>query len=416
MTRHGLLLTAVVTVTLPGMLAIMAVVGHERGDVAAGATAALEGTPLSGPFPVAPTTARAAVRDNVASVQRVSGAPVTVLSRVSTGQQATGMHLLDLAANASLATSYQGTELVSQSDVGGSVKVVSQVWHEGGGTTFVETSDAAAAAAKQSAAAHAAGTTVASSDPANGSPEGVFGVTKGLVTQLGKHYVAAYQGRGSAAGKSASIVEVFRFDGSVAARYWLDRKTMLPLRRELYDTSDKVVSEDSFVQVQFGALAQPPQAAQSAQSARAAQSAWVAAGPPAKFLTSLTGQGLRVPATLPGGLPLYKAASTKTTSGEIVELEYSDGLYVVSLFVQRGTLAADMPGWRQVRVGGQQAYVSGHSVTWAGPGYVYTVIADAPPQTVTQVVQALPRGGSPGVLDRLGRGFLRLARVINPFG
>lgn len=416
MTRHGLLLTAVVTVTLPGMLAIMAVVGHERGDVAAGATAALEGTPLSGPFPVAPTTARAAVRDNVASVQRVSGAPVTVLSRVATGQQATGMHLLDLAANASLATSYQGTELASQSDVGGSVKVVSQVWHEGGGTTFVETSDAAAAAAKQSAAAHAAGTTVASSDPANGSPEGVFGVTKGLVSQLGKHYVAVYQGRGSAAGKSASIVEVFRFDGSVAARYWLDRKTMLPLRRELYDTSDKVVSEDSFVQVQFGALAQPPQAAQSAQSAQAAQSAWVAAGPPAKFLTSLTGQGLRVPATLPGGLPLYKAASTKTTSGEIVELEYSDGLYVVSLFVQRGTLAADMSGWRQVRVGGQQAYVSGHSVTWAGPGYVYTVIADAPPQTVTQVVQALPHSGSPGVLDRLGRGFLRLARVINPFG
>ena len=418
MTRHGLLLTAVVTVTLPGMLAIMAVVGHERGDVAAGATAALEGTPLSGPFPVAPTTARAAVRDNVASVQRVSGAPVTVLSRVTTGQQATGMHLLDLAANASLATSYQGTELVSQSDLGGSVKVVSHVWHEGGGTTFVETSDAAAAAAaaKRSATARAAGTTVASSDPANGSPEGVFGVTKGLVSQLGKHYVAVYQGHGSAAGKSASIVEVFRFDGSVAARYWLDRKTMLPLRRELYDTSDKVVSEDSFVQVKFGALAQPPQAARSARSAQAAQSAWVAIGAPAKFLTSLTGQGLRVPATLPGGLSLHAAASSKTTSGEIVELEYSDGLYVVSLFVQRGSLAADMPGWRQMRVGGQQAYVSGHSVTWAGPGYVYTVIADAPPQTVTQVVQALPRSGSPGVLDRLGRGFLRLARVINPFG
>ena len=46
----------------------------------------------------------------------------------------------------------------------------------------------------------------------------------------------------------------------------------------------------------------------------------------------------------------------------------------------------------------------------------YTLIADAPPQTVTQVVQALPRSGSPGVLDRLGRGFLRLARVLNPFG
>ena len=415
MTRRGLLLTAVATVTVPGMLAIMAVLGHERGEAAAGVPAALAGTPLSGPFPVAPTTARAAIRDNVATVQRVSGAPVTVLSRVTSGQQAAGMHLLDLAADASLATSYQGIELCSQSDVGGSVKVISQVWHEGGGTTFVETSDVAAPATKQSAA-HAAGTAIASSDPANRSPEGVFGVTKNLVSQLGKHYVAVYEGPGSAAGKSASIVEVYRFDGSLAARYWLDRQTKLPLRRELYDTSDKVISEDSFVEVQFGALTQQPRAAQPAQPAQAAQSGWVAAGTPATFLTSLTGQGLRVPATLPGGLPLYAAASTKTTSGEIVDLEYSDGLYVVSLFVERGTLAADMTGWRQVSVGGQQAYVSGHSVTWAGPGYVYTLIADAPPQTVTQVVQALPRSGSPGVLDRLGRGFLRLARVLNPFG
>ena len=71
--------------------------------------------------------------DNVAAVQRVSGEPVTVLRRETTGQQAKGMHMLDLAAKASLATSYQGTELVSQSDVGCSVEVVSQVWHEGGG-------------------------------------------------------------------------------------------------------------------------------------------------------------------------------------------------------------------------------------------------------------------------------------------
>jgi sigma-E factor negative regulatory protein RseB len=75
-----------------------------------------------------------------------------------------------------------------------------------------------------------------------------------------------------------------------------------------------------------------------------------------------------------------------------------------------------MPGWRQVSVGGQRAFVSGHSVTWAVPGFVYTMIADAPPQTMTQVVGTLPRDGSPGVLARLGRGFLRIARGINPFG
>ena len=131
----------------------------------------------------------------------------------------------------------------------------------------------------------------------------------------------------------------------------------------------------------------------AASGAAVSQPAWVAAVSPARFLASLAGQGWQVPGTLPGGLPLYAAASTKTASGEVVDLEYSDGLYVVSLFVQRGTLAPDMPGWQPVSVDGQQAFVSGHSVTWAGLGFVYTMIADAPPQTVTQVVGTLPSGG-----------------------
>ena len=84
--------------------------------------------------------------------------------------------------------------------------------------------------------------------------------------------------------------------------------------------------------------------------------------------------------------------------------------------MQRGTLAANMAGWQPVDVGGQQAFASGHSVTWSGLGFVYTMIADAPPETMTAVVGTLPRSDSPGVLSRLGRGFGRLARVINPFG
>jgi sigma-E factor negative regulatory protein RseB len=418
--RHGLLLTAVATVTVPGLLAMLAVVGHEHVTVEAGVSAAaLEGTPLSGPFPVAPATARTMVRNNVAGVQRASGAPVTVLSRVTVGQQVMGMRLLNGAAKAGLATSYQGTELISQSDVGGSVKLVSQVWHQGGGLTLVETSDGTTV----SAAAQPGASDVASSDPVSDSPEGVFGVTKALVALLSQHYVAVYRGSGSAVGRSATVVELYRFDGSLAARYWLDKQTLVPLRRELFDTSDNVISEDSFVQVKFGAPAVSQFAAAGAAKAQSLttmqggeQPAWVAAATPAQFVASLAGQGWQVPGSLPGDLPLYAAAWTNTTSGEVVDLEYSDGLYVVSLFVQRGTLASDMAGWRPVDVGGQQAFVSGHSVTWSGLGFVYTMIADAPPQTMTQVVGALPRSGSPGVLSRLGRGFTRLAHVINPFG
>jgi hypothetical protein len=65
---------------------------------------------------------------------------------------------------------------------------------------------------------------------------------------------------------------------------------------------------------------------------------------------------------------------------------------------------------------GQQAYVSGHSVTWAEGGLVYTMITDAPSQTVSEVVGTLTPGGSPGPFGRLLHGFGRLARLLNPFG
>jgi sigma-E factor negative regulatory protein RseB len=413
-TRHGLLLTAVATVTVPGLLAMLAVIGHERVTAEAGVNpAALDGAPLSGPFPVAPAAARAAVRNNVAAVQHAAGAPVTVFNRVTVSQQVKGMQLLDGAADASLSTSYQGTELISQSGVAGSVKMISQVWHQGGGVTLVETSSDVAPASAQPAAT----ADVASSDSV--APEGVFGITRPLLALLGKHYVAVYHGAGATVGRAAKVVDLYRFDGSLAARYWLDKQTMVPLRRELFDTSDQVISKDLFVSVKFGVLAAPPFA--GAGTARAwpqpaAEPSWVTVVPASRFLASLAGQGWRVPGSLPGGLPLYSAASAKTSSGEVVDLEYSDGLNVVSLFVQRGTLASSMPGWQQTSVSGQRAFVSGHSVAWGVPGFVYTLIADASPQTVTQVVGALRRDGSPGVLERLGRGFIRLAHVINPFG
>lgn len=429
MTRHGLLLTAVATVTLPGLLAVMGALGHGHVAAEAGTTAvALDGAPLSAQSPIAPATAPATAYGDVATLQSSPGVPDTPLSSVTIGQRALGMRLLGLAANASLATSYQGTELISQSGLGGGVTMISQVWHKAGGATLVETCSGttpvvARHAAAQSAA-QSAGSTVASSDPLSGSPEGVFGVTKGLVALLGRHYTAVYWGSGSVAERPTAVVELYRANGSLAARYWLDSQTLVPLRRETFGTSGHVISDDTFAQIQFGAFilpqiankgASPSQTSQTSGQAQPSPLAWVAAPSPAKFLTALTRKGWWVPAAPPGGLPLYAAASAKTPSGKVVELEYTDGLYVVSLFMQRGTLAPE-PGWQPVRVAGQRAYVSGHSVTWAGPGFVYTVIADTPAQTVAQLVRAMPSGGPPGVLVRLGRGFVRLARMINPFG
>jgi negative regulator of sigma E activity len=400
--RYGLLMTAVATVTVPGLLAMVGVVDHERvaADSGATASAAAADGALTGPFPVAPAGARTSLRDNLAALQRAAGAPVTVFSRVTAGQQVMGTRLLAKAADADLTTSYQGTEQTSQSGMGGRVTMVSQVWHTGGGPTLVQTSDGTSSSP-------------ASAVAVSSSSVGVFGLTKSLVTLLGRHYVAVYQGAGAVDGRSATVVELYRFDGSLAARYWLDRQTVVPLRRELFDASQNVISEDSFTRVQFGALAVPQFASwPQRQSEQAAPPAWVAASSPARFVASLGDKGWPLPATLPGGLPLYAAASTSIAGGEVADVEYSDGLYVVSLFVQRGSLAPDMPGWQPVRMAGKQAYVAGHSVTWAAAGLVYTMIADAPPQTVTAAVKTLTPSGSPGLLGRLLRGLDRL----NPFG
>jgi sigma-E factor negative regulatory protein RseB len=391
--RHGLLMAAVTSVTIPGLLAVLAVHSHDNASVAAETSVAMAAAAATA-LPVAPSGARSSVRDNVAEAEEADGSPLTVLSSTTGTEQAQGMSMLSAAATAGLATSYQGTELISQAELDGRVSTVSQVWHQGDGGTVVKDTDA---------------------DLETASPEGVFGVTKVLVAMLGKHYVAAYRGGGSVVGRAAAVVELYRLDGSLAATYWLDKQTMVPLRRELFDTAERVVSQDAFTRVRFGALSGRQVTGAASPAPPAAQPAWVAAASPARFLSSLVSAGWLVPGSLPDNLPLYRASSSGTASGEVADLEYSDGLYDVSLFVERGTLASDMAGWQRVTVDGRQAYVSGHSVTWTASGFVYTVIADAPPATVTGFVAAIPAGSSPGVLGRLGRGFERLGRMVDPF-
>jgi sigma-E factor negative regulatory protein RseB len=397
----GLLTCAAVTVTIPGVLAVLAFLGHEHALAGTDAIAvtALSGDSTVGPLPSAPTGTDAAVRNSVAAVQRTSGAPVTVLSDVAASQQAFAMGLLGKAAVAGQETSYQGVEQTSQTGVGGTVKIVTQVWHQGGGLTLIRTSSGA--------------TSVASYESGGQSQAGVFGVTKAMVSLLGQHYVAVYRGTGAADGRVAAIVEVYRFDGTLAARFWLDSRTLVPLRREVFDASDQQVSEDSFVNVRIGSLAGSPAA--TAASA-ASGPAWVTASSPASLLASLAGQGWQLPATLSGGLPLYAASWTGAGVGQVTDLEYSDGLNVISLFVQRGTLAPSMPGWRPMILDGRPVYVSGHSVTWEGHGLVFTMIADAPPATVMTAVAGLPESDQPGLVDRLRRGFDRLAHLVDPFG
>ena len=82
----------------------------------------------------------------------------------------------------------------------------------------------------------------------------------------------------------------------------------------------------------------------------------------------------------------------------MLDLGYSDGLSVVSLFEQRGNLAAKLSGWQKITVAGHAIYAAEpdqRSLTWSSRGMVYTVMADAPAQTVIDVIGVLPHDSRP---------------------
>ena len=401
--RPGLLVSAAVTITVPSVLAALAVLGHERT-----APGAAYSSPVALPadsLPAAPVATMPATGPRQVHIAAGGTDDGGLGTAVASASQAVGLLLLGKSATAGLATSYQGVELIAQLGVGGAVTMKSDVWHSSGGETITRTTDSKELVGSQPYVAY---------DVDNRSPEGVFGVTKTLVTLLGRHYVAVYRGSASAVGRPALVVDLHRGDGSLAARFWLDSQTKVPLRRDVYDTSAQLISEDAFTQVQFGSQAAQPGAAGNGGSLQ--KQAWARADVPAKLVAGLNGSGWHLPAGLPGGLPLYAAAQSQRGMGQVVCLGYSDGLSVVSLFVQRGTLATKMTGWAPVNLSGHLVYVAGHSITWAAPGFVYPIIAEAPLQTVKQVVASLPHAASPGFLGRMSRGLDRLAALVNPFG
>ena len=376
--RTPLLLAAVLAVAVPGFL-----------------VTACSGQPAVGASPEK-ATATAATNNPVANNPNARR-PASALAA----------HLLTQAAQAAVLTSYQGEEIISHWGTmnGGSV-LVSDIWHASGGQTVTQT---------LAAGTNSSSEPYLSSDTDGQWPEGVLGVTTQLVRLLEAHYVVVYAGPGSADNRTAQIVEAWRVNGSLAARFWLDDATKLPLEREVFDPAAHVISEDVFINVRFTTQ---PAAAAPAAGPSDPQGPWTDPLPAGQLLALRT-SGWLVPPRLPGGLSLFTGAQTTTGTGTVLDLGYSDGLSVVSVFEQRGNLAAKLSGWQKITVAGHVIYAAEpdqRSLTWSSRGMVYTVVADAPAQTVDSVIRALPHDTPPGFWKRMSRGFARLASWVNPFG
>jgi sigma-E factor negative regulatory protein RseB len=323
------------------------------------------------------------------------------LIQSDTGTARLGRRLLDEAAVACQRMSYRGQQRVVWRGHRYSTAVLVRVWHRGGSPTVTRAQDGNQAQA---------GNGVQPGLRPALDEGGTLWVSPRLLRLMLAHYRIASAGQGRVAGRPAEIVDLRRPDGTLAARFWLDASTKLPLRRETYDYDSRVLSEAAFTSLQIGrrSLGAMPDPAGQAWTGRLSQAE----------LASLRARGWPLPRRLGGGLVLFATMHTSTSSGEVVELSYSDGLSLVSLFVQRGQLSTALPGWRRVTADGRAVFSldpDERSLAWSAHGFVYTVIADAPPATIRQVVATLPDGNRPGFWTRMARGFRRLISWANPF-
>lgn len=214
----------------------------------------------------------------------------------------------------------------------------------------------------------------------------------------------------------ATELEVRRRDGGrLCERLFVDRATGLVVRRETYahDVADatRVIA---FTELDVAGDAMPAPTAT-----------------PDEHVASLTveddeleamrGAGWAAPSELGQGYRLVGGYAPSEGDATSLHLVYTDGLYTLSLYEQRGRIDRDAMAGTTVRsLGGGVIYAwpgaELERIAWSGDGHTFTVVADAPSDEVMAAVAGLPVDPEPSMLHRLGRGVARVVSWLWPFG
>ena len=235
---------------------------------------------------------------------------------------------------------YQGEEVLGDWGQAGPATSVVEIWHAPGGVTMAHA--VAAAPHWSGEAPHiVAPASYLGGQALVGSV--MLGMSPRLVALLSANYQVAAVGWAQVAGRMARVVTARR-GGRLAARFWLDKVTMLPLRRETFDGHGHVVSLASFMALTVGTARPGRQRRRPPGSGSPSGRPGCGAG------------GWPLPGPTPGGLALLGARKGNTATGPVVDLDYSDGLSLVSVFLQRGHLRSRPAGWSRMALGGSQVY------------------------------------------------------------
>jgi hypothetical protein len=220
--------------------------------------------------------------------------------------------------------------------------------------------------------------------------------------RAGAHWDLSVSGHAFVAGRTGTVVDARDRDGVVRAQFVVDREHGQLLQRQVFDRSGRIVRSVGFVTIVFdavspGVVAEPP------------------GSPDTPVAIAHTPDGFIAPAVVGDGYRLL--GRYRHPNGE-VQLFYSDGLFTMSLFEQRGRVDWDsLPAGRSANVAGMRTRgygtAAGNVVVWAAPAdhLVLTAVGDGPSEALDAVVADLS-GGSGGD-DWVGD----VARyVLGPFG
>jgi sigma-E factor negative regulatory protein RseB len=339
---------------------------------------------------------------------RATAAPPEDARDDQVGSDVAALRLIERASGAEATTAYEGTQFVA-SWGSRSTSHLLHVRHEPGRGTIVQ---------MLGNGAHSGGGLREDGDAVSALANAE------ALDLLERNYDVLTSGVESVAGREADVIEAWRHDDAdrahPVARFWLDRGSGVLLRRESYDETGRTVRGSAFFDIRVD---EPKLAAVAPSSPDASALPDVSDpdhGQLREDLTAMTSAGWICPPRLADGLELRAARRLDNQSGQVLHLAYSDGLATVSVFEQRGRLDdAGLDGFRQVRLGGGTVHVRDglpQQLIWTSRDTVFTVVTDAPDETVAAAVAALPMAepADVGLMARLGRGFSRAAAWFAP--
>jgi sigma-E factor negative regulatory protein RseB len=328
------------------------------------------------------------------------GVPLPAFA-VSGEDSPSAVNWLERAAAAPDRVSYHGTQIITSWGPQGVSSAMLDIVHaasQGSEVTVVGSGSSPGAKAFVQRANHTAGPTV------DGGPLSLLQATYELV----------YNCCTDTIGRASVVVEALRGDRTLAARFWIDKATGLLLQRQLFSVDGKtMVRATVFTDLQIEGsefLSHLPPMAPGGVTAVGLSK-----------VDSLRSQGWTCSATLPASLQLYDVHQDTATNS--LQFSYSDGLFTVSLFEQRGELdPAAVAGYTKTTVAGgatvYQRYGMPSYAMWSSGGLVYTLVGDLPSEQLGKVIAAFPHQPPPKVtaVQRMGTGLAKIAMWLTPMG